>query len=524
MNSIEQDTDIVDDIQILEKEKTRDKDDLFNPVESRQTEREIHEPEFSIFGPHERMVLILILSLVGFWSTASSPIYFPALPTLTAYFHTTPSVMNLSVVAYLVFQGIAPTVSSNLADNFGRRPVILACILIFIAACIAISRTNVYWLLAVLRCVQAAGIGPVIAISSGVAGDVCTSADRGGFVGIVAGIQLLGNGMGGMVGAALINQFNSWRAIFIFLAIGAGATLIFSFFFLPETSRRIVGNGSIVPKHFISKSALIYLPHFKKRINNDTTTLEPPTSFDFLSPFKIFFKKTVFLTLLPGGLHFAAWTVTLTCISTYLEQEPYNYTVLQVGFVYLPQGLSCLVASILIGRTLNWYYRYSLKKYNDKYQDALLKPRFNIFRARMTVCIVPAVLMIIGLVIFGWCLHYHQHIASIIVSSILIAMSSSSFIAAMTTMLVDMHPNNGSASTSCLNLMRCLQAALFSGVLENMIASMGLGGTFTLLAGLCIVLDLCLVYVVISVSKNLRETSALTTPVESDNEVDEVPE
>ena len=200
-----------------------------------------------MFESTDKLLLIIVLSLVGFWSAISSPIYFPALPTLTKYFNTTPSVMNISVVAYLIFQGIAPTISSNLADTFGRRPVILGSIIVFCAVCIAISQTNVYWLLALLRCFQAAGIAPVFAISSGVAGDICTPANRGGMVGAVSGLQLAGNGIGGLVGAALISGFHTWRAIFIFW-LSVEESLLFCLLVLAETSRRIVGNGSIMPK------------------------------------------------------------------------------------------------------------------------------------------------------------------------------------------------------------------------------------------------------------------------------------
>ncbi|KAK6458996.1 multidrug resistance transporter [Scheffersomyces xylosifermentans] len=502
-----------------DEEPNKEKDGFFNRTQSRQTEQEIDpEFEYSIFQGRVRYVLILILSMVGFWSTVSSPIYFPALPTLTAYFHTTPSVMNLSVVAYLVFQGIAPTVSSNLADTFGRRPVILASILIYVAACIALSQTNVYWLLAVLRCIQAAGIAPVIAISSGVAGDVCTPATRGGFVGVVAGMQLVGNGLGGLFGAALISGFNSWRAIFIFLAIGGGVTFMFSLFFLPETSRSIVGNGTVVPKNLLNRSGLMYLPRMRKRLGDDIESLERKSAYDFWSPFRIFFKLQVFLLLIPGGIQFAAWTMVLTSISSVLEDEPFNYGVMHVGLIYLPQGLACLVGSMVAGKTLNAYYRYRKHNYHMKYDGVEFKPRFNIIKTRMDMCFIPAAMMVIGLVIFGWCLEYHQHISSIIISTMLISFSSSCFLAATTTMLVDLYPGRGSASTSCLNLMRCLLAALGAGVLDKMISALNLGGCYTLLAGICILSDCCLFYVLYKTSKKLKEESTLTTPIHSDTE------
>ena len=481
--------------------------ELPKELEAIQTESQ-HEapPPYSIFDSKDRLILILILSSVGFWSTISSPIYFPALPTLTEYFHTTSSVMNISVVAYLVFQGIAPTVSSNLADTFGRRPVILASLIIFCASCIALSQTNVYWLLALLRCIQAALIAPVISISSGVAGDVCTRATRGGMVGAVSGLQLVGNGIGGLVGAALITGFNTWRSIFIFLTIGGGVTFITAIFVLPETSRRIVGNGSIIPKNILNKSALIYLPRLRSKLTNDTSTLAPMTKFDLFGPLRIFFQVDVFCTLLPLGIHFAAWTVVLTSLSTELESDKYNYKVMHVGLIYLPQGIACFIGSLLVGKSLNWYYRYRKRLYDEHVEKLPIneRPPFNIVSTRLTLTIVPATLMIIGLVIFGWCIQFKRHIISIIISTILVSFSASVLVAICTTMLVDLYPNNGSGSASCLNLMRCLLAALFTGVLDKMISSMGLGATYTVIAGLCLLCDICLVYVLYSANKRFN--------------------
>lgn len=462
---------------------------------------------YTIFHKFEKFQLIIILSLVGFWSTVSSPIYFPALPTLTEYFNTTEDIINISVVCYLLLQGITPTISSNLADTFGRRPVILASILVFIAACIALSQTNVYWLLAVLRCIQAAGIAPVIAISSGVSGDVCTPENRGGMVGTVSGLQLLGNGLGGLLGAALISGFHTWRSIFVFLAIGGGVTFVLAFFILAETSRRIVGNGTVMPKNPIHKSMTVYLPSFQKKMTNDYVTIAHKKPFDIFGPFRIFIQKEIFLTLLPSGLHFAAWTMVLTSLSTELESSKYNYSVMHVGLIYLPQGIACLVGSMSVGRFMNWYYRRRKAAYDKQVEELPLdqRPPFNQVATRLTLCVAPALLMIIGLVIFGWCIEYNRHIISIIVSTILIAFSSSVFISICTTLLVDLHPGQGSASTSCLNLMRCWLAALGVGVLDRMIDAMNLGGTYTLVAGFCLLFDLCLVYVLHSASKRIKE-------------------
>lgn len=480
------------------------KSHISNDINEKKKEDEV---PYTIFEKNEKVLLILILSCIGFWSTSSSPIYFPALPTLTRDFHTSESIMNISVVCYLLLQGLAPMVSSNLADTFGKRPVLLASLLIYIASCIALSQANVFWLLAVLRCIQAAGIAPVIAISSGVSGDVCTPENRGSMVGAVSGFQLLGNGISGLLGAALITGFGTWRAIFVFLAIDGGVTLLAAICFLAETSRRIVGNGTVMPRNFLNRSLLIYLPFFRKKMTNDILTIAAKKPFNVLGPLKIFIKKEIFLTLLPLGMHFAAWTVMQASLSTELESSKYNYSVMHVGLIYLPQGIACLVGSLLVGRVMNWYYKHRRNLYDKKVESLPLdqRPAFNIIETRLTLTIVPATLMIFGLVIFGWCIQFRRHIISIIISSILISFSSTLLIAICTTMLVDLYPGQGSASASCLNLMRCWLAALFTGVLDNMLKSLNLGGTYTLLAGFCLISDVCLVYVLRSTKQRIKQ-------------------
>lgn len=453
-------------------------------------------PPYSVFSRGEKFLIIAILAAIGFWSSVSSAIYFPALPTLSRQFHVSEQITNLAVVAYLVFQGLAPTLMSNVADTYGRRPVYVACFLVYIAACIGLARTNVFWLMAVLRCVQSAGIAPVIAINAGVAGDVTEAHERGGFVSVVTGFVLVGNGFGGILGAALIEGFG-WRAIFVFLTIGSGVTMLVVLIFLPETCRVLVGNGSVRPKP-LYVAPLLLMPHFCKKLTNDTSTLVQATRMSVLTPFRILMDLPVLCAVVPCGIQFASWTITLTSISTVLESKSYNYSVMHVGLIYLPQGIACFIGSIITGHILDRYYRYRRDAYDKKYAEVELihRPKFNKFRVRLDVCLPPAATLIAGLIIFGWCLQMKTLIVAIIISSCLISFSTTAFMGAATTMLVDLYPTKGSTSISCMNLLRCLLAALFVGVYQKMVDAMGLGGSYTFLAGLCFLTDMLLVYFV----------------------------
>ena len=74
----------------------------------------------------------------------------------------------------------------TMADKVGRRPVFLACMIVLSLACVglALVPTNAYWLLVLLRCLQAAGSASTVALGAGVIGDIAEPFERGGFFGM----------------------------------------------------------------------------------------------------------------------------------------------------------------------------------------------------------------------------------------------------------------------------------------------------------------------------------------------------
>ena len=91
----------------------------------------------------------------------------------------------------------------TLSDRLGRRPIMLACLATLSLACVGLARvpTSAYWLLMLLRCLQAAGSASTIAVGTylvhasligvlmmasgaGIIADIATPAERGGFFGI----------------------------------------------------------------------------------------------------------------------------------------------------------------------------------------------------------------------------------------------------------------------------------------------------------------------------------------------------
>jgi MFS family permease len=106
----------------------------------------------------------------------------------------------------------APMVWGTLSDTVGRRPITAACLLVLVLSCVglALVPTSAYWLLMVLRCLQAAGSASTIAIGAGVISDISTPEERGGFFGFFILGPMVGPAIGPVIGGALA-QGLGWR-------------------------------------------------------------------------------------------------------------------------------------------------------------------------------------------------------------------------------------------------------------------------------------------------------------------------
>ncbi|SPO04702.1 uncharacterized protein DNG_07387 [Cephalotrichum gorgonifer] len=113
---------------------------------------------YSVFTNSQRGCIIAIVAFAGWFSTASSFIYFPAIPFIASDLGTTVEKINLTVTSYLIASGIVPSITGRAADIFGRRPVLILSLSVYAAVNIALAVQRHFAALFVLRMVQSAAI------------------------------------------------------------------------------------------------------------------------------------------------------------------------------------------------------------------------------------------------------------------------------------------------------------------------------------------------------------------------------
>ena len=101
---------------------------------------------------------ISTLILLAGISALSMNVFLPSLPGMTAYFETEYRLMQLSVAIYLAMNAILQILVGPISDKFGRRPVILGGLTLYLLAtlgCILAPNVTVFLIFRMLQAVVA---------------------------------------------------------------------------------------------------------------------------------------------------------------------------------------------------------------------------------------------------------------------------------------------------------------------------------------------------------------------------------
>ena len=123
-------------------------------------------PPYSVFSPVQKKWIIFIAAWAGWFSTASSFIYFPAIPFMAHDMDVSIQKINLTVTSYMIASGIFPTITGNAADRYGRRIILLVSLAVYTAANIGIALQRSFVALFLLRMLQSAAISGKIMLTS----------------------------------------------------------------------------------------------------------------------------------------------------------------------------------------------------------------------------------------------------------------------------------------------------------------------------------------------------------------------
>src|SRR5215468_74777 len=188
-------------------------------------------------APRLRVVfsaLLLVLLLAALDQTIVST----ALPTIVGDLG---GIQHLSwvVTAYLLASTIVAPVYGKLGDLYGRKRLLQAAVVIFLAGSALCGAAQSMLQLIAFRAVQGLGGGGLIVLVMATVGDLVPPRERGRYQGLFGGVFGLATVIGPLLGGFFVDNL-SWRWIFyVNIPLGAVAfVVIATTFHSSQTSKR----------------------------------------------------------------------------------------------------------------------------------------------------------------------------------------------------------------------------------------------------------------------------------------------
>lgn len=179
--------------------------------------------------PPHIATLVLLTGL----SAMTMNIFLPALPDMAAWFHVDYWVMQLSVSLYLGLNAVLQIVIGPLSDRFGRRPVMVWSLVVFLVATLGTLLAQTAMLFLVCRMAQAS-VAAAMVLSRAVVRDVVgqdEAASRLGYITMGTAVVPM---IGPMIGGQLAEMFG-WQSSFVLMLVTGAAILAVTLADMGET-------------------------------------------------------------------------------------------------------------------------------------------------------------------------------------------------------------------------------------------------------------------------------------------------
>ena len=194
----------------------------------------------------DTLALTVVLALLTALGPLSTDMYLPSLPAIARALGADTARTQLTLSLFLVGFAVGQLIWGPLSDRFGRRPVLLTGLAIFIVATGACALApSIDWLIA-MRALQAfGGSGPIV-LGRAIVRDLYEGPRAGRELARMGTIMGVVPAVAPILGGVLQAHFD-WRASFVVTIAGALALGAVVMAALPETARSI-GTGSVSPR------------------------------------------------------------------------------------------------------------------------------------------------------------------------------------------------------------------------------------------------------------------------------------
>lgn len=184
----------------------------------------------------------------------------PSMPGLQTTFQVSSGVVQMTLTIYLAGLAVCQMVYGPLSDRYGRRPMLLAGLALFVAASIACALATSIEMLIVARGVQAIGGSAGMILSRAIVRDLFSREQSASVLGYITMAWVLAPMISPLIGG-LLDQWYSFRAGFVVLACIGSLVFLAVFVRLKETNLSLQPDARLIRTKLYT--ALLQNPAFR---------------------------------------------------------------------------------------------------------------------------------------------------------------------------------------------------------------------------------------------------------------------
>ncbi|KAF3482812.1 uncharacterized protein GIQ15_02136 [Arthroderma uncinatum] len=379
----------------------------------------------------------LILLQCGFHAAGpgfTSAVLIPGVHEMAEQYDVSPQMATYLIGVHVLFLGVGPFLWNPLMSMYGRRPVLIASMLLSCLAALGGGFAKTYGTLMTARVFQSIGISSGFVVPGVIVVELFSPEERGSKNGIWTQMVAIGAPLGGIIGGPVV-YYLGWQWTMWLIAIINGSQFLGFMLTCPETSYRHRQNSGF---DTYRPSELVCLP---KRLPNQLSIRT------LIEPILLLQSPHLALIALAYGVTFAITSPGISVILPLALKELYGFGAIAQGLFFIGPLVGVLLGERLGGPGCDWAMNRERRRaatHNDRER----------LESRLFVGLPGYVMVIIGVVVFGVTLQNRTHWIAPCIGFAVSNFGLQLVTTPLKTYCVDCYPSHSPSVLQLINIIR----------------------------------------------------------------------
>ncbi|OJJ04318.1 hypothetical protein ASPVEDRAFT_136148 [Aspergillus versicolor CBS 583.65] len=409
-----------------------------------------------------RWLIVILVSMGSLCVTCASSIYTTTYAQITEEFHISRIVATLGLSFFIWGLGFGPLVLAPLSEFYGRRPIYICSLLLFLIWLVPCAVAQNVQTLIIGRLFSGLAGSAFLSVAGGTVADLFARNELAAPMMVYTASPFIGPEIGPLIGG-FVNQFMDWRWSFYLLMIWTGALLIAVTAFVPETYHPM--QYSLLKRRAQKIRDETGDERWKSPLDQNSTSIVSSILRSMYRPILLLVLEPmclnlcIFSAILLGILYlfFGAFQLVFASV--------YGFSLWQRGcsFLGLLVGMLCAICTDPL-----WRRNYERLERAGMARGKDVEGTGQTSRApehqpewRLPPAIAGAPLVTIGLFIFAWTIYPDVHWIGAMVGSAVFGAGTILVYSGIFTFLVDAYPSYAASTLAANSFARSAFAGVF---------------------------------------------------------------